>query len=35
MGFPGASVVKKKKNPPAIQETRRKHEFNPWVRKIA
>ena len=34
MGFPSASVVKKK-NPPAIQETRRRHEFNSSVRKIA
>ena len=30
-GFPGGSVVK---NPPAMQETSRRHGFDPWVRKI-
>ena len=30
-GFPAGSVVK---NAPAMQETCRRHGFNPWVRKI-
>jgi len=32
LGFPSSSAVK---NPPAMQETCRRHGFDSWVRKIA